>query len=200
MGLDVETYDFTNNRPKTKFYSDIQEQNIPLIATFLNEKYLLPNEAKLKIKKELKIEIKANEFFEEFNNYLIDGNYKFESNSTSFGRQLKAYPSIVKFKKSSYYYSLNIKDLDTQLKEKYSSFNDIKNEDEFIDDDEDDGKIKATSIKFKDEPKIYQEVPNDWETDSDDENCDPEKKTIRTWHKTDKIQNIEGKYISPVAP
>jgi hypothetical protein len=129
MGLDVKNYDFTNNRPKTKFYNDMQEQNIPLIATFLNEKYILPHEVKIKKHPEYKEEIKANEFFEKFNNYLIGGNFKFESNLTSFGRQIKAFPSIVKFKKSSYYYSINIMNLKKELLTKYPSFNNVEEKD-----------------------------------------------------------------------
>jgi hypothetical protein len=129
MGLDVKNYDFTNNRPKTKFYNDMQEQNIPLIATFLNEKYILPHEVKIKKHPEYKEEIKANEFFEKFNNDLIGGNFKFESNLTSFGRQIKAFPSIVKFKKSSYYYSINIMNLKKELLTKYPSFNNVEEKD-----------------------------------------------------------------------
>jgi hypothetical protein len=36
MSIDCSEYDFTNNRPKTNFYNDLQELNKPVLITFLD--------------------------------------------------------------------------------------------------------------------------------------------------------------------
>jgi hypothetical protein len=109
MSLESDDYDFTNNRPETEFNKDLKENNIPVIAKFLED---------LIFKKDNKmIELfNASTIYDLYSDYLTTNRIKIEISSTLFGIQLKKYTSIEKrrTKKGNIYY-INYNNLQDEL-------------------------------------------------------------------------------------
>ena len=122
MTFNTETYDFTNNRPSTECYKSMKEMNIPIMAKFLEEV----------VDGHLDLNIKANDLFSRFNNFIKSNNSKAEYTSTKFGLELKNYEGVERIKKrDAYYYLIHIDKLKPFLISKYN-FEFV----DFIDDDD----------------------------------------------------------------
>jgi len=109
ISLESDDYDFTNNRPETEFNKDLKENNIPIIATFLE--YLI-------FKKDNKEEelFKAQTFYNLYSDYLEANRIKIEVSNTLFAIQLKKYKSIEKKRtKIGNKYGWNYKELEDEL-------------------------------------------------------------------------------------
>ena len=108
MSIDIQGYDFTNNRPVTAYYKQLQEINIPIVARFLDD-----------MQRSKKCVFQSAELFQCFNSFLVNGNYKYETNITKFGLDLKKYSGIEKGRnKSGVCYSFDFKVLKAYLVEK----------------------------------------------------------------------------------
>ena len=82
MSIDCDNYDFTNNRPKTNFYNDIQELNKPALINFI-EHFLIENYNKTNI------EISSSQFYTKFNDYITKYNFKCTISLTKFVMDVK---------------------------------------------------------------------------------------------------------------
>ena len=82
MSIDCDNYDFTNNRPKTSFYNDIQELNKPALINFI-EHFLIENYNKTNI------EISSSQFYTKFNDYITKYNFKCTISLTKFVMDVK---------------------------------------------------------------------------------------------------------------
>jgi hypothetical protein len=92
MAIDVDTYDFTNNRPTSEFYNNMKQANIPVLALFFEN---LTDETRIV---DIQYKIKANDLFLKFQLFLKDGNFKNEITLTRFGIDIKDYEGITKIK------------------------------------------------------------------------------------------------------
>jgi len=112
MNTDIEGYDWTNNRPVTDYYKQLQAINIPIVARFLDD---------LSSKK---CSFQSSELFQCFNSFLVNGNYKYETNVTKFGLDIKKYLGIEKGRnKAGACYIIDFKILKAYLIEKGFSEN-----------------------------------------------------------------------------
>ena len=84
MSLDVETFDFTNNRPVTNSYSNMKELNIPVLVKYFEN--IIDNA------KKPNLEFKSSELFSSFLDFAKTNNYKLEQfNLTWWSGQLNIY-------------------------------------------------------------------------------------------------------------
>ena len=88
LSIDSDNYDFTENRPITKFYEDIQELNKPIHISFL-EDYIINNE-----KENDSIEISSSLLFASFNNYVEKFRFKNQLTITKFIIDIKKIEGI----------------------------------------------------------------------------------------------------------
>ena len=99
MSIECDNYDFTKERPKTEFYNDMRETNIPIVVRFLEQEIVM-NIYQDNIRDEKRIRSQgiyyASGLFDSFIKYLKDNNHKFEMTSTKFGIELKSFKSIEK--------------------------------------------------------------------------------------------------------
>ena len=105
----------------------MKEACIPLLIKYFID--IIDNNQSL-----LSLDFKANEFFNNYNGFIKEGNYKYETNLTQFGRDLNDYQSINKTKKrGGIHYIINITELKEKLiKDKLYNSNIL-----FIDEEED---------------------------------------------------------------
>jgi putative DNA primase/helicase len=89
LTIDVDNYDFTNNRPTTNFYNNMKELNTPIIAKFFENMIDKYNSSTL-------INITASSLYDNFNIFIKDNNFKIEYTSTKFGIDIKNYEGIEK--------------------------------------------------------------------------------------------------------
>jgi hypothetical protein len=88
MSIDISKFNWEGERPKTEIYEDLRSVNIPLPARFMTELYQ---------KRTCDVTtIRAKEFFDKFNNWLISGNYDIKYNVKTFGLQIKNIDGITK--------------------------------------------------------------------------------------------------------
>ena len=120
MSIDCDNYDFTNNRPLTKFYDEMKEANTPPIAKFYED---LTDDYTENI-----IKIQSSTLFNLFNTYLKNNNYKYDYTPNKFGLESKRLPSITTIKNNNIYYVINILELRQDLTKKYNII--FSNEDE----------------------------------------------------------------------
>lgn len=81
LNVDSDEYDFTNKRPKTEFYSDLQELNKPALINFI-ENFLMENIKKNKNKNN--IEISSSLLYSQYNEYITNFNFKNSITVTKF--------------------------------------------------------------------------------------------------------------------
>ena len=79
--IDTNNYDFTNNRPKTNFYNDLQEMNKPTLILFL-EQFINKNNDDI-------IEVSSTLLFTQFNEFVNKFNFKCVISLTKFMMDLK---------------------------------------------------------------------------------------------------------------
>ena len=82
MSLDINNYDFTNNRPETSFYNDTKELNTPVMVKFLEHIIDINSSDNIK-------SYTATELYNYFNSYLSSNKFKVEYTSTKFGLEIK---------------------------------------------------------------------------------------------------------------
>jgi hypothetical protein len=81
--IDIDNYDFINNRPKTKLYEMMKQSTVPIVIRFLQEYYdNMENDNDSLPHKEL---------FAMFNDFIRDGKYKSDLTTNKFGRYLDEY-------------------------------------------------------------------------------------------------------------
>ena len=87
MTLNIDDFDFTNERPKTSFYNDMVELNRPILTNFMLYLYHTPTE-----------EATGATLFNMFGVYLQQMNIVNKLSGTKFGINLKDYEGITKNK------------------------------------------------------------------------------------------------------
>ena len=128
MNRNIKNYNFQAKRPITKLYNDMKEACIPLIAKYFGS--LIDANQSVET-----LDYKAGEVYNKFIEYVKNGNYKYETNLTQFGRELNDYSCISKFKKrDGIHYIINMIELKDHLIKSKMYNDDIP----FIDDDETD--------------------------------------------------------------
>jgi phage/plasmid-associated DNA primase len=90
--LNVKDYDFTNNRPITKYYKELKLRNKPIVVQFLCDS-VIDSYHNQNI-----IEFTGSEIYDEFKKYLSTNGYPTNYSSTKFGLDIKEYDSIQKVK------------------------------------------------------------------------------------------------------
>lgn len=127
MNVDVNNYDFTNNRPITSFYNNMKELNTPILAKFFENMIDKYNSSTT-------VNFTASSLYDNFNNFIKDNNFKIEYTSTKFGIDIKNYEGIEKKRtKTGNQIIIDIDQLKQHLTLKYKI--EFSNE-EFIDNDD----------------------------------------------------------------
>lgn len=80
--INTDNYDFTNNRPKTNFYNDLQEMNKPTLILFLEQFINKNNDDDI-------IEVSSTLLFTQFNEFVNKFNFKCVISLTKFMMDLK---------------------------------------------------------------------------------------------------------------
>lgn len=97
-------------RPITKFYKDLQQSNIPIIAKFLQDKYDFVNNKSIDI-------IQSSNLYLEFNNYLQKFHKDIQYTNNKFSRDIIKYNGISKKKTTlCYIFVININQVIDYLK------------------------------------------------------------------------------------
>ena len=86
MNIDVGDFDFTNDRPVTRFYSDLTELNKPSLILFLEDL--------VEFSKKSTIDITSSQLFKCFNDYLTKCNHKYTITMTKFILDIKKIDGI----------------------------------------------------------------------------------------------------------
>lgn len=120
MSINLENYNFTNNRPITNFYNNMKEINLPIIVKFFEN--IIDKSGNEEI-----IKFTAIELFLFFNDFIKNNNFKIEYTSTKFGLDIKKYDGIDKKRTNrGYDIIINIQILKYHLTNKYNIiFNNI---------------------------------------------------------------------------
>jgi hypothetical protein len=119
MGLDTDNYDFTNERPRTNFYKQCQQANIPIVAQWLEDFILEFNNSPDGKNKVCSIRYNTLELFESFNNYLNIGKFRIDFTLTKFALELTSFKGILKHRsKVNNGYIINFEELTNYLIEK----------------------------------------------------------------------------------
>ena len=126
MNVDLKNYDFTNNRPITNFYNDLQEINVPVLARFF-ENIIESSDQDV-------ISYSASSLYNRFNEFVAANKFKIETTITKFGIDIKKYNGIEKQRtKNCMVISININQLKTYLTDKYKiEFNYASNLIQFV--------------------------------------------------------------------
>lgn len=90
MSIDLSNWSPWNDRPITEAYKDIQSVNVPVIAKWLNEKYMAFM-YKYKNKEKKIVRKRATVFYKEFKNYRENIGWVGNVSITTFGLDLKEY-------------------------------------------------------------------------------------------------------------
>lgn len=82
LSIECDNYDFTNNRPKTSYYNDLQELNKPPLINFIENFIVKHNQKET-------IEISSTMLYNEFNDYITKFNFRCQITITKFIMDLK---------------------------------------------------------------------------------------------------------------
>ena len=85
LDVDIDNYDFTNNRPVTNFYNDMKEMNIPPLALFL-ESIVMTEETSYKTQ--------SQTLFKQYTEYVARFNFKTQPTLTKFILDIKKIDGI----------------------------------------------------------------------------------------------------------
>jgi hypothetical protein len=131
MSIDCDNYDFTNNRPKTSFYNDIQELNKPALINFI-EHFLIENYNKTNI------EISSSQFYTKFNDYITKYNFKCTISLTKFVMDVKKIDGTDQKKtRTGRFIVFDVNQVKLFLKNKYNiEFSNVEDDNNDSDDDE----------------------------------------------------------------
>ena len=94
LSIDVDNYDFTNNRPITKFYNDMKEINIPPIALFL-ESLVMNNNLNTTYK------IESTTLYRQYTDYISTYNFKCVPTLTKFVLDIKKIDGVEQTRSST---------------------------------------------------------------------------------------------------
>jgi hypothetical protein len=112
MSIDIKDYNFTINRPITKFYEDLREINIPIMVRFFEN--LIENS------NEDNICIQSSILYNKFNEFITINRFKIDVSSTKFGMDIINYKGVTKRRNKHYTtINININELKTYLSNKY---------------------------------------------------------------------------------
>jgi hypothetical protein len=116
MNIDLSKFDFIKDRPETNYYKTLKEHNMPVFLKFVEEQYI-----KHTYKKDSSISKSYDNLFDKFNNFLQNGNIKYETNKIKFGMDMKKYDFIEKVhkEKGTVYFINFIKFKNYMIKNKY---------------------------------------------------------------------------------
>ena len=115
MNINTDNYDFTNERPKTNFYNDLQEMNKPTLIIFL-EQFISKNTD------DVTIEVPSNVLFTEFNDFVNKFNFKCVISLTKFIMDLKKIDGIdTKITKTARYILFDKQNVKSFLTTKYAA-------------------------------------------------------------------------------
>ena len=112
MGVDLNNFDPTNDRPKTDIYEELQSVNIPIIARFLEYKFYYKYDT---------TRYTGKKFYSEFDNYYIKNgfNINHKPSITNFGKEVKKYGGVEKKRsKKGVVYNINPVELQKYLEDK----------------------------------------------------------------------------------
>ena len=130
--IDTNNNDFTNNRPTTNFYNDLQEMNKPTLILFL-EQFINKNNDDI-------IEVSSTLLFTQFNEFVNKFNFKCVISLTKFMMDLKKIDGTdTKRTKTSRYVLFNKEIVKVFLTNKYNI--------EFCDDADSDDDSDADVVK-----------------------------------------------------
>lgn len=111
MDQDISKVDWVNDRPKTKYYTELRSVNIPLVARFLD--YFIMEEY-------IGDKIKAMKLYEIFCKWIKVTNNKGDYSNTRFGREIVKYDGITKIRNNDgVFYNIKYKKIKKYLKNKY---------------------------------------------------------------------------------
>ena len=85
LNVDIENYDFTNNRPVTNFYNDMKEMNIPPLALFLES---------IVMREETSYKVQSSVLFNQFTDYVSTFNFRTQPTLTKFILDIKKIDGI----------------------------------------------------------------------------------------------------------
>jgi len=126
MGIDISNYDFTNERPITSFYNDMQQMNVPPIAKFLEytvNKFDEYKDKDYEITPDcLSIKVGSTTLFEKFKNFVEFGNYGLKYSMTKFGGEVLKFDGITKVKSNTIKLSIDLPVLKRFLRDEYKLF------------------------------------------------------------------------------
>lgn len=115
MSIDIERYDFTNNRPITDFYKNIRELNKPSLIVFIED--LIYKNTNKKV-----IEIPSNELFNLYSDFCIKSNFKNNITITKFIMDVKKIDGIDnKRTNKARYITFNVEEIKKYLHKKYNT-------------------------------------------------------------------------------
>ena len=112
MGINLDDFDPTNDRPKTEIYEELQRVNIPIIARFFEDKFYHKSSV---------VKFTGKQFYSEFDKYYTTCGYNIthKPSITSFGREVKKYGGIEKRRScKGVVYAIDPGELGKDLKEK----------------------------------------------------------------------------------
>jgi hypothetical protein len=106
MNINLTKFDFIKDRPETNYYKTLKEHSMPIFLKFVEEQYI-----KHTCKKNGLINKSYDDLYDKFDNYLQNGNIKYETNKIKFGMDMKKYDFIEKiYKEKGAVYVINFKD------------------------------------------------------------------------------------------
>jgi len=130
LSIKSDEYDFTNNRPKTDFYSDLQELNKPALINFI-ENFLMEHDD------QTIIEIASSQLYSKYNEFITKFNFKNSITITKFILDMKKIVGVSqKRTKKSRNVVFDVLEVKKYLEDKYKI--EFSNLDEDIKDDSDD--------------------------------------------------------------
>ena len=111
LNVNLNGFDFINERPTTSFYNNMKELNTPIIVKFL-EKVIDENNKNCSFS--------STQLFDNFNEFIKTNNFKVEYTSTKFGIDIKNFDGIEKKKTRTFnVIEINIQKLKEHLIQKY---------------------------------------------------------------------------------
>jgi hypothetical protein len=94
MNIDLNKFDFIKDRPETNYLKTLKEHSMPIFLKFVEEQYINNT-----CRKDRSVKKSYDDLYNKFNNYLQNGNIKYETNKIKFGMDMKKYDFIEKIHK-----------------------------------------------------------------------------------------------------
>lgn len=95
MKVDLNSFDFIKDRPTdNNYYKSLKEHSMPIFLKYVEDQYI-----KLTLKKDGSTKKSYDDLYKKFNEFLQNGNIKYETNKIKFGMDMKKYDFIEKINK-----------------------------------------------------------------------------------------------------